>query len=168
MSRDGLIVIGRVQKPFGVRGEIRIQAYTETFEAFKKSEWLEIKEIRMTIKQIRIQKGSVFVLFEGIDAPEEAAKLSGQLVHTLAQNLPPKEEDEYYWYELIGMDVFTNSGQYLGRVNEIIPTGANDVIVVTGDYGEILLPFIDQVVLETDLAGKRMLVDPMEGMIPNA
>lgn len=168
MSKDELIVIGRVQKPFGIRGEIRIQAYTETFEAFEKSEWLEIKEKRMIIKQIRIHKGSVLVLFDGINDPERAAQLSGQLVHTLAQNLPPKEEDEYYYFELIGLDVFSSAGKYLGKVTEIIATGANDVITVMGDHGEILLPFIEQVVLETDLNAGKMLVDPMEGLIPDA
>ena len=168
MSDDGLIVIGRLQKPFGLRGEIRVQAYTETFEAFEKSEWLQIKEKRMVIKQIRIHKGSVLVLFDGISTPEQVSGLSGQLVQTLAQNLPAKDEDEYYYFELIGLDVFTESGRHLGKITEVMATGANDVFVVNGDSGEILIPFIDEVVTDIDLAAKKVQVNPMEGLIPNA
>jgi 16S rRNA processing protein RimM len=168
MSLDGLVVIGRVQKPFGIRGEVRIQVYTQSLEAFEKSEWLEINDKRMIIKQIRFHKGSVLVLFEGVDSPERASGLVGQLVKTLQSNLPPKEEDEYYYFELTGLDVITQKGVCLGRVTDIMATGANDVLVVMGDYGEVLLPFIDEVVLEVDLIGGKMLVDPMEGLVPNA
>lgn len=168
MSDDGLIVIGRLQKPFGIRGEIRVQAYTETFEAFEKSEWLQIKEKRMVIKQIRIHKGSVLVLFDGISTPEQVSEFSGQLVQTLAQNLPVKDEDEYYYFELIGLDVFTESGRHLGKITEVMATGANDVFVVNGDSGEILIPFIDEVVTDIDLVAKKVQVNPMEGLIPNA
>lgn len=168
MSDDGLIVIGRLQKPFGIRGEIRVQAYTETFEAFEKSEWLQIKEKRMVIKQIRIHKGSVLVLFDGIGTPEQASGLSGQLVQTLAQNLPAKDEDEYFYFELIGLDVFTETFRHLGKITEVMATGANDVFVVNGDSGEILIPFIDEVVTDIDLAAKKVQVNPMEGLIPNA
>ena len=167
MPNDGLVIIGRVQKPFGIRGEVTIQAFTETFHAFEKSEWLEIKDTKMIIEQIRIHKGSVLVLFEGIRTPEQAAAYKGQLVRTLKDNLPPKEEDEYFYFELIGLDVYTMSGQYLGKVTDVMATGANDVLTVRGDYGEILLPFIDQVVIETDLVSKRMLVDPLEGLAPD-
>lgn len=168
MSNDGLIVIGRLQKPFGIRGEIRVQAYTETFEAFEKSEWLQVKEKRMTIKQIRVHKGSVLVLFDGINTPEQASEFSGQLIQTSERNLPAKDEDEYYYFELIGLDVFTKSGRHLGKITEIMATGANDVFVVNGDCGEVLIPFIDDVVTEIDLATKKVQVDPMEGLIPNA
>lgn len=166
MSSDGLVVIGRVQKPFGVRGEIRVQAYTETFEAFEKSEWLLIKDSRLNIKQIRIHKGSVLVLFDGIETPEQASAYSGQLVRTLQRNLPAKDEDEYYYFELIGLNVFICNGGLLGRITGIMPTGANDVLVVFGDAGEILIPFIDEVVIEIDLNAGKMVIDPMEGLIP--
>ncbi len=168
MSNDGLIVIGRLQKPFGIQGEIRVQAYTETFEAFEKSEWLQVKEKRMTIKQIRVHKGSVLVLFDGINTPEQASEFSGQLIQTSERNLPAKDGDEYYYFELIGLDVFTKSGRHLGKITEIMATGANDVFVVNGDCGEVLIPFIDDVVTEIDLATKKVQVDPMEGLIPNA
>ncbi|MGD9818879.1 MAG: ribosome maturation factor RimM [Desulfomonilaceae bacterium] len=168
MSEDELVVIGRVQKPFGIRGEVKIQAYTQTFDAFENSEWLEIKHKRFVIKQIRFHKGSVLVLFEGIKTPETAAILSGQLVHTLESNLPPKDEDEYYYHELIGMEVFTKGDQFLGKITDIMVTGANDVLIIFGEKGEILLPFIDEVALEIDLKAKRMLVDPLEGLIPDA
>lgn len=167
MSDDGLIVIGRLQKPFGVRGEIRVLAYTESFEAFERSEWLQIKEKRMIIKQIRIHQGSVLVLFDGINTPEQVSEFSGQLVQTSVNNLPAKDEDEYFYFELIGMEVFTKSGRHLGKITEIMATGANDVFVVNGDAGEVLIPFIDDVVLEIDLASKKVLVDPMEGLVPN-
>ncbi len=96
------------------------------------------------------------------------AALQGCLVKTDPVNLPPKDEDEYFWFELIGIEVFTVDGRDLGRVAEVIPTGANDVLTVEGPYGEVLLPMIDDVVKEIDIERRRMIVDPLEGLVPDA
>lgn len=162
-----LIVIGRAAKPFGIKGEINIIPFTETFEAFQNSEFLVFDQASRKVRGMRIHKGHVVVSLDGINTPEDVKMLSGCLVKTDEANLPPKEEDEYYWFELIGMRVSTLDGRDLGEIVGITPTGANDVLQVEGTYGEVLLPMIEDVVVSVDTENKRMIVDPLEGLVPD-
>ncbi len=162
------VVIGRAGRPFGIRGEIKIRPFTESPEAFERSGVLYFDETPHKVLRIRVHKGAILALCEGIRTPEQAAALQGCLVKTDPVNLPPKDEDEYFWFELIGIEVFTVDGRDLGRVAEVIPTGANDVLTVEGPYGEVLLPMIDDVVKEIDIERRRMIVDPLEGLVPDA
>ncbi len=163
-----LVVIGQVSGAFGIRGEIKIRAFTESPEAFERSATVYIDDTPFSLGRMRVHKGAILIFVEGIQTPEQALALKGCLVKTDPENLPPKEDDEFYWYELIGMKVQTIDGIDLGRVAEIIPTGANDVLVVEGPCGEVLLPMIDDVVKEIDTSGKKMVVDPLEGLVRNA
>ncbi|MGB6068636.1 MAG: ribosome maturation factor RimM [Desulfomonilaceae bacterium] len=168
MSQNRLIVIGKVVKPFGIKGEVKISPFTESFESFERSAVLVFDESPYTVRSLRTHKRTAVVALEGVDTREKADKLVGSLVRTDEHNLPPKEEDEYYWIELIGMKVHTSDGRYLGEITQITPTGANDVLHVEGAYGEVLLPMIDSVVVTVDLQSKEMTVDPLEGLIPDA
>ncbi len=167
MSDRRLIVIGQTVKVFGIRGEIKIKPFTESFEAFKRSPALVFGESPYNVSRIRIHKGAVLASLEGIDTREKASELIGRLVKTEDKNLPPKEEDEYYWYELIGMKVTTVAGRNLGEITQITPTGANDVLHVTFANREILLPMTDEVVVHVDTETNTMIVDPLEGLIPD-
>jgi len=162
------VVIGRALKPFGTRGEIRIRAYTESLYAFEKSSVLFFGEEPYNVLGISSHKGILLAKLQGVDSREEAAKLTGSPVKTTQDNLPPKEEDEFYWFELIGMKVQTMDGLDLGTISQIIPTKANHVICVEGPRGEVLLPMIEQVVKDVDTLNGIMVVDPLEGLIPDA
>ena len=166
MSQDRFVVIGKVGKPFGVKGEVRIRPYTNSLEIFQRSAVLVLDTIPYTVLSLRGHKGSVIVSLEGINTPEAAKKLVGQLVKTDESNLPPKEEDEYYWHELIGLRVFTQEGRDLGVITSIIETGAHDVLQIEGSLGEVLLPMIDEVVIQVDSNKGEMVVDPLDGLIP--
>jgi len=168
MRSKRLIVIGQALKPFGIKGEIRIRPFTESLYAFERSSTLIFDQSSHHVVGIRRHKDNVLVSLEGIDTPEKASELTGRLVKTGEENLPAKEEDEYYWFELIGMSVRTKDGDDLGEVTGIIPTGANDVLSVQGDYGEVLLPMIDDVLVEVDTHTGIIIVDPLDGLIPDA
>jgi 16S rRNA processing protein RimM len=168
MSPNRLVVIGKVVKAFGIKGEIRIRPFSESFESFERSEALVLGESPYNVRNLRIHKRAVLASFEGVDTREKADRLVGCLVKTDERNLPPKEEDEYYWFELIGMKVSTVDGRFLGEITQITPTGANDVLHVEGAYGEVLLPMIDDIVVTVDLQNNEMTVDPLEGLIPDA
>lgn len=167
MSTDAVVVIGEAVKPHGIRGEIKVRSFMETFEAFGRSSVLIFGDTPYRLLGVRSHKGAALVRLEGIDTPEKARELVGSLVKTAAENLPPTEEDEYYWFELIGMTVLTREGRMLGTVTRIIETGANDVIQVEGPLGEVLLPMIDDVVLDVDTEKKEMIVDPLDGLVPD-
>lgn len=162
-----LIVIGQSLKPFGIRGEIKIRPCTESLEAFDRSSVLVFGHTPYKVRSLRPHGGAVLAALEGIDTPEQARQLCGSLVKTDEENLPPKEEDEYYWFELIGMKVYTTKGRDLGKITRITPTGANDVLHVEGTSGEVLLPMIDGVVVQVDTEKGEMIVDPLEGLLPD-
>ncbi len=167
MASEKLVVIGKVLKPFGVRGEFKVQPFTRTFEVFLRSEMLVVGEVCYVTRGIRFHKGSALVSLEGVDTPERVKELAGCLVKTDEQNLPPKEEDEYYWHELIGLSVHAIDGRGLGAISGLIETGANDVIEIHGQYGEILLPFTEQVIVEVNPDEGTILVDPPDGLVPD-
>jgi 16S rRNA processing protein RimM len=167
MPRKRLVVIGRAGRPFGVRGQFRVIPFTENSDAFKRSAVLLLDDRPFKVESIRAHKGALVIALEGIKNPELAGEYTGCLVKTDSENLPPKEEDEYYWFELIGMRVITVDGSELGSISWITETGANDVLHVDGDRGEILLPMIDDVVIEIDDDRGTMIVDPLEGLIPD-
>jgi 16S rRNA processing protein RimM len=168
MADGRLVVIGRALKPFGVKGELKVFPYTESSYAFERSSFLTFEDVSYRVRNVRSHRGTVVVSLEGIDSPEAAAELRGRLVRTAESNLPPKEENEYYWLELIGMKVRTLDGLDLGAVTEIIATGANDVLCVQGPRGEVLLPMIDEVIVDVDAQDGIIVVDPLEGLIPDA
>ncbi len=167
MAQSRLIVIGKAVKVFGIKGEIKVRPYTESLTSFENSVRLVFDETAYEVAGFRVHKGAILVRLQGIDTPEKAQELVGKLVKTDEENLPAKEEDEYYWFELLGMRVVTKDGRELGKISQITPTGANDVLHVEGEFGEILLPMIDDVVLEVDTETETMTVDPLEGLIPD-
>jgi 16S rRNA processing protein RimM len=168
MSDKRLVVIGQVAGPFGVRGEIKIRSFAESLDAFERSSVLVFDDSPYKVLKVRMHKGAALVFAEGIETRDDAARLAGKLVKIDAENLSPKEEDEYYWFELIGMKVDTVTGRELGTITRITPTGAHDVLHVEGPVGEVLLPMIEDVVVSIDLQGNIMIVDPLEGLIPDA
>ena len=167
MSSSRFVVIGQAVKSFGIKGEVKIRPFTESLEPFKRSSVLVFDETAYKVLRIRSHKGAALATLEGIQTPEKARELAGSIVKTDVSNLPPTDADEYYWFELIGMEVWATDGRCLGEITRIIETGANDVLQVEGDYGEILLPMIDQVVVEVDTQKGKMTVDPLDGLIPD-
>jgi 16S rRNA processing protein RimM len=163
-----LQVVGQALKPFGVKGEIKIRPFTQSFEIFARSDELVFDQVSFRLVSFRVHRGTVLATLQGIDSVEQAKALCGKLVKTDERNFPPKGEDEFYWFELIGMSVRTIDGKELGTVAAMIETGANDVLEVHGDYGEVLIPLIDDVVVEIRTEDGAIIVDPLDGLIPDA
>jgi 16S rRNA processing protein RimM len=116
------------------------------------------------LESARLLAGEVHLKLGGVDGPEQAARLRDVLVQIPISEAMPLSEGQYYQYQIVGMAVSAIDGEPLGRVVDILSTGGNDVYVVHGEKGEILLPAIAQVVKEVDVAGQRMVVELMDGM----
>ena len=102
----------------------------------------------------------------GINTPEDAGKYRNWIVYVSAKGLPALKKGDYYFHELIGMNVFDETGNRLGELTSIIETGANDVYVVNGDSGtEILLPAIKEVILSVDVERHLMHVHLLPGLL---
>ncbi len=161
--------MGRVTVPFGVRGWIKIHTLTADPESLcdypvwrvgRNGNWREAR-----VLACRLQGNALVAQMEGVTDREAAAALRGSDIAVLRTELPAAEEGEFYWTDLIGLSVVNVENYEFGRVARILQTGANDVLVVTGDKEksagsrETLMPFIAGVIKQIDLAAGRIVVD---------
>jgi 16S rRNA processing protein RimM len=161
------LVIGRVARPWGTQGELKAEIMTDFPDRFAllRKVYLGPKAVPFALEGFRLHKGSALLKLEGCHDRATVEKLRGQLVQIPIEEAMPLEQDEYYEYQIVGLAVWTTGGECLGTVYEIISTGSNDVYVVRGKGREILIPAIEDVVLEVNLAKRRLIVELMEGLI---
>ena len=172
-SEPRFLVIGKVIGVHGVGGELKAQIISEDPHRFGRLEQVyagleDSEPVPWTLERFRLHKGHALLKFAHCRDRDTAQSYRGYLLHVPLEEAIPLEEGEYYEYQVLDLDVWTISGEHLGKVVEIIDTGANDVYVVHGAYPghpEILLPAIKSVVLEIDLDGGRMVVELPEGLL---
>lgn len=126
---------------------------------------LDGREAHYEINWVKPHTGTPLISFKGVTNRDQATKLVGSKLFIPESELPELDEDTYYWYELIGIEVYTSEEEFLGRIESIIETGSNDVYVVKKKQKEVLIPALESVVLEIDLQQKRMVVDLPEGLV---
>jgi len=163
-----LLVVGKIRRPHGVAGEALVEIHTDFPErlAPKTLVFVGAAHQPLTIRKRRPHKDGLLLTFEDITTPEQVGLLRNQMLSIPAVDRPPLPEGEYYHHQILGLSVVDENGQELGRLAEILETGANDVYVVTRDDGtELLLPAISDVVLDVDLPRKTMRVHLLPGLI---
>ena len=161
------VVIGKIGAPYGVKGWVKINSYTEVPEGiFDYSPWLLADGKEYQIDQWRPHGKAIVAKLIDIDSRDDAERIKNLDISIDAEQLPVLGDDEVYWRELNGMQVVTTQGYQLGVVKEVFNTGANDVIRVKAKandaFGqkERLLPFVfDEVVQEVDKEAKVIKVD---------
>lgn len=147
-----------------MRGEFNVASLSDAADRFAAGAALWIDGERYTVERARPHKSGLAVKLKGVGSRSEAEALRGRLLEIPENELEPLAEDEYYRFQLIGMAVVDGDGRELGRLEEILPTGSNDVYVVRGPAGELLLPATDEVVKDVDVAGRRMVVELIDGL----
>jgi 16S rRNA processing protein RimM len=165
-----LITIGRVVKPHGVRGELRIEPMTDFPERFRKLRRVYLvspagAEIAREVRSVRYADNVPFLLLDGYDTPEKARQLNGWFINIPEEEKVPLPEGTYYWFELIGMDVYSEAGEKLGRIVDIFETGSNDVYIMKRGRKETYIPATKEVVKQVDRAAKRMVIHVMDGLM---
>ncbi|GLO47453.1 ribosome maturation factor RimM [Pseudomonas putida] len=165
---DDLIVVGKIFSVHGVRGEVKVYSFTDPIEnLLDYPRWTLRHEGK--VKQVELvngrgsQKGLV-VKLKGLDDRDEARLLSGYEICIPRSLLPNLAADEYYWYQLVGLKVINQDEQVFGKVDHLLETGANDVMVVKPCAGSLddrerLLPYTAQCVLDIDLEAGVMRVE---------
>lgn len=158
-----MVVMGKVVAAQGLQGWVKIQVFTEYLDSLLDyGDWYAGNEAAWRPAKVLEAKvhGKVIVAkLEGVADRTAAEKLKGQLIAVPRAALPEQDEDEYYWSDLIGLTVRNLQDEVLGTVENLLETGANDVLVVQGEHGQLLIPFIASVAQDVDLAGKMMRVD---------
>ncbi len=170
MKNRELISIGRVVNTHGIRGKLRIVYYNEEKTSFFRYKKILLRDSfgqlePFEVTDARIHRKSIIVQFKGFDNLDHAERLVGASVLVERSALPELDEGEYYWVDLIGMEVTTAKGDRVGELSDIIPTRGADVFVIEADEREVLVPATEEVIREIDLASRRMVICPVKGLM---
>ncbi len=164
-AEPAYLVLGKLRRAHGVRGEIPMEVYTHMLELLLPDQVVYIGESYQpfTIESIRWKNELLLLKFNNIDDRTVVSNLTNELLYIKTEQLPVLSEDELYYHEIIGLDVHEEDGRQLGVLVSILETGANDVYLVRDEAGnEILIPAIEDVILEIDLDRNLMIVARLE------
>ncbi len=167
-KENKFLVVGEILKPWGFRGEVKVKILTDFPQHLSKisTVYLGDEARAVQVERARLHSGAALMKFAGYDSDQAVAKLRGQTVRISAEDAAPLRDGQYYHHQVIGLEVVTTEGRTLGKVTEILETGANDVYIVETPEGrELLLPAIRQVVQEIDLENNRAIVNLIPGLI---
>lgn len=172
LKEEALVLIGQVVKTQGNKGEIRVHSSWREKNLISPGMLLYFKDKEgsrrsLTVESLRYQGNLIIFKLQEVKGRGEAQKLVGSQVYVSEENLPPLPPDEFYWFQLFGLKVYTEKGTYLGILQGIIPTGSNDVFVVRHKQEEYLIPAIAEVVREVKLKEKTMIIRPLAGLLPH-
>lgn len=152
------VMVGEIGRPHGVRGLVRLRAFTEDPASI--AAYSPLTDEAGTRRFAVTLKGGDIAAIEGVADRDAAQRLTGTRLYVERDRLPPPAEDEFYLTDLIGLDAVTEGGQHLGSIRAVEDHGAGAFMVVAGDGAEHLLPFTRAVVPIVDIAGGRVTVVP--------
>ena len=161
--------IGQIVNTFGIKGELKVTPFTDDINRFDDLEKVYVKtrkdEKLYKVEGARYHKNMVLLKLEGINNPEDAEMLKNAFLEIDREDAVPLEEGTYFIADLIGLDVYTDEGKLLGKVDDIYNTGANDIYVVKDELGkQILLPGIKEVIKEVKI-DEKIIVHLIPGLI---
>lgn len=161
------LAIGFLRRPHGVSGEIIMDLHTDFPDRIKAGRKVYIGDDHeaATFGSVRVHGNGLLVSLRGYDTPETAGRFRNQWVYVKAKDVPSLPEGRHYKYEMIDLDVVDDNGNALGKLVEILETGANDVYIVRDESGkETLLPAIPSVILSVDMEARVIKVHLLEGL----
>jgi 16S rRNA processing protein RimM len=169
MGKDDLLEIGEVVRPHGLKGRIKAKSYLISKGSTHRLDEVFISRskepaVRFRIKTLQVERKTLLLELEGIEDIDAAARLKGCRILIDPEKLEKLPADEYYWHELLGLQVTTETGQRLGRIESIVPGQDHDGYVCAGHEREILLPAVGEVIRKIDIHAGVMVVRLLEGL----
>lgn len=164
------LAVGRLGRPYGLHGEIYLHILTDFPERLKSGTTIFVgpEYQPMEIVNAQLLQNKMRIFLRGIQDREQVSTLSNQMVFVRASDIPALADGEYYYHQLKGLRVVTEQDLELGKIAEVIETGANDVFVIRSvDGGEVLVPAIYEVVKSIDLENGMMIVRLLPGLLPD-
>jgi 16S rRNA processing protein RimM len=170
MEEDDLFVAGKVGGIHEIRGKIKVYPPSTTLQEFSPGDVIFLRGSdrhirRYSVTSIDVHKRHILLGIEGISTADEAKGLVGCPVLIEKNRSKALPDGEFYWFQIVGLKVFTESGELLGEVKEILPTGSNDVYVVRDGQKEYLIPATESVIREINLKRRMIVIHPLEGLI---
>lgn len=167
---DEYLEIGQIVNTNGLKGMVKVNPFTDDMTRFEELEDLYIQYKgnlkKVKIEQVRYQKNQVLLKLEGINSIEEAENYRNCYLKIHRKDARNLEEDMYFIADLIGLEVYTNQNELLGKLDDVFSTGSNDVYVVKDQNGkQILLPAIKEVIKQIDLKNKKITVELINGLL---
>ena len=162
MKSLSVVVIGTIGAPFGVQGWLHVKSYTtpsHNILAYRPWQLKRGGQWRMVEAEARAHRDGFIARLDHVADRDAAAHLAGAEIGVDSAMLPEPDTDEYYWRDLIGLNVRNLAGERLGEVSRLLPTPAHDVLVVVDAGGELLIPFVGNAVVEVDTAAGWLVVD---------
>lgn len=164
-----LLAIGQVVKTKGVKGKVKAITFSGRGDALKAGKNLFVQEEgkfkRLTPILVQPEPGGFCLKFKEVRTVEEAQALVGSSLLVEKESLPALPQGEYYWFQLLGLSVLTEGGRVLGKIEEVMPVGPHDILVVRKEKGECLIPAVDSMVTKIDLEKGIMVVALPPGLL---
>lgn len=162
--------VGVISSTHGIRGEVKVFPTTDDVTRFKACKELMMdtgkEKLMLEVESVKFFKQFAILKFKGIDSINEIEKYKGKGLFVTRQNAVKLKKDEYYIADLIGLCVREENGSEIGRLTDVLETGANDVYVIhMTDGRELLLPAIKECVLEVNIEEQYMKIHVMEGLL---
>lgn len=161
--------VGQIVNTFGIKGSVKVKPFTDENSRFEELKTVYVckdkKKIKVEIEEVSYQKEMVLLKLKGIDNLTEAEKYKGLYLEIARRDAKKLPKDTYFVADILGLEVYTEEGELLGKVDDIFRTGANDVYVVKDEKGkQILLPSIPEVLKNIDLENGKIIVHLLEGL----
>jgi 16S rRNA processing protein RimM len=167
---DDLVLVGRIARPHGIRGQVIVNPETDFVDdRFKAGATFWTRSGRgdeqLTVTSARVQNGRPVIAFEGFSSIEDVERLAGLELRVPEEELQPLDAGVYYHHQLIGCAVETVAGERVGEVVRVDGGAAGSVLEVEGPRGEVLIPLAVAICVEIDVEAKRIRIDPPEGLL---
>jgi len=165
MNREPTVVVGRITRPHGLKGELSVLVLSEVEGRFAEGAVVYLEDGRaLTVESARPHRSGLIVKFREVPDRTAADRLARSVLSVPESSSPRLPEGSWWDHKLVGCEVVTESGRPLGTVREVIHTAANDVWSAVSDDGETLIPALKDVVVSVDTAGKRIVVREVPGL----
>jgi 16S rRNA processing protein RimM len=167
---DRMVLVGRIARPHGIRGHVIVTPETDfVADRFRTGATFWTRSDRghevLTVDSVRVQNGRPVIGFEGFDRIEDVERLAGLDLRVPEDSLLPLESGAYYLHDLVGCAVVTMSGEPVGEVKRVEGGAGASVLSVEGRRGEVLVPLAADICVEVDIPGRRIRINPPEGLL---
>ncbi|UCG84150.1 MAG: 16S rRNA processing protein RimM [Dehalococcoidia bacterium] len=162
------LIVGHILAPQGIKGEVKAQVVTDFPDRFAPGEFVYIDGRPLEVEGSRPHKQHLVLKLAAVDTRQDAEELRGRDLCIPRSEIRELPDGEFYAFQLIGLDVFTMEGNHVGRITDIMTTVGNDIYILQGERGEILIPAIEDVVKSIDLDKGRVTIEAIEGLLSSS